>query len=988
MITDDTGSFRSPKKLADVIADCLRAAESGIPVDRAALFARHPDLAEHLQAFFDCSGSQYGTGTVHPGRDFGEESTHAQAGNANADPSATKLFAADQTARVGATAAAGRRFGDYELIEEIAQGGMGVVWKARQVTLNRIVALKMILTGRLAGQEEVRRFYIEAEAAAHLDHPGIVPIYEVGQHAGQHFYSMGFIEGQSLAEKLARGPLPPREAAELVKEVAEAISYAHQRGVIHRDLKPGNILVDQEGQPRVTDFGLAKHDSAINDPASSARDRPLTLTGQILGTPSYMPPEQAAAKTNVGPPADVYSLGAVLYALLTGRPPFQSASVVDTLMAVIQEVPIAPRKLNSSLPLDLSTICLKCLEKDIHHRYASARELADELQRYLNGEPILARPITRAERAARWIARHPMAAGASGFGLLAVVLLAWIASAQMRAVREESDRRRAESLVDAALTAPSDAVPYAVENLRPLSRQALPILRERFGDESQPKYQRLHAALALAALEEVDEAFFVDAIVDSPPAESRSILTALARNRETVVPRLAARAAQETKPEAKARLALSLLELGDASVSRELVRMSPDPAIRTALIHQAAPTWAVNATRLLEETADSALRYSLCLGVGLSPDERFSADEKKELGEVLAKLYQEAPDGATHSAADWTLRQWQIDLPQLPRGKLAEKSANRDWFVNAQGMTLVQIPAGTFMMGVAATVVQTPAGTSVVDVGGTRWSSMVSIAGPGGMVTARGGTGPRVGVTLTRSFWLANREVTVAQFEAFRQDAEYFEAHPTERLGDRFGGHDETTGKADDSPMQNVSWVDAALYCNWLSRQEGLTPCYERRLVPEHLDADQNGSAADVVEWILNRESSGYRLPTEAEWEYACRAGADTEFCFGDDESLLGNYAVYVVNSEGSTQPVGSKLPNARGLFDMHGNVDEWCQDWYAEKFPGGDDPLVTERALMRAFRGGNLSCTFESCQSAMRTGTVPESRARVLGFRVALMAP
>ena len=227
-----------------------------------------------------------------------------------------------------------RSFGDYELIRELARGGMGVVFQARQVSLNRIVALKMILSGQLALEAEVRRFYVEAEAAASLDHPGIVPIFEVGQHEGQHYFSMGFVEGQSLAQKVVNGPLPIREAAALVQQIAQAVHYAHEQGVIHRDLKPANVLLDAQGRPRVTDFGLAKKVQSDNG---------LTANGQIMGTPSYMPPEQAAGQHDrVGPPADVYALGATLYCLVTGRPPFQSSSAVDTLLQVLEQQPVPP----------------------------------------------------------------------------------------------------------------------------------------------------------------------------------------------------------------------------------------------------------------------------------------------------------------------------------------------------------------------------------------------------------------------------------------------------------------------------------------------------------------------------------------------------------------------------------------------------------------------------------------------------------------------
>jgi len=273
----------------------------------------------------------------------------------------------------------------------------------------------MILSGQLASQDDVQRFYIEAEAAASLEHPGIVPIYEIGEHEGQHFFSMGFIDGAGLDVQVKDGPMAPREAAAITQQVCEAIAYAHSQNVIHRDLKPANVLIDGTGQAKVTDFGLAKKTDA---------DSGLTGTGQILGTPGYMPPEQASGETDtIGPAADIYSLGAILYALLTGRPPFQSANVMDTLVAVLEQEPVTPRQLNPALDQDLETICLKCLEKDAGRRYATTDELVAELGRYLNGEPIHARPIGKLERGWRWCKRKPALAGLGGLAVLLLLTL-------------------------------------------------------------------------------------------------------------------------------------------------------------------------------------------------------------------------------------------------------------------------------------------------------------------------------------------------------------------------------------------------------------------------------------------------------------------------------------------------------------------------------------------------------------------------------------
>jgi WD40 repeat protein len=328
------------------------------------------------------------------------------------------------------------RIGEYEILSTIGRGGMGVVFKARHVRLGRVVALKMLSGGLLARPEDVHRFEIEAAAAAQLQHPNIVALYEVGTYEDQPFFSMEFVHGSSLAGRVLFGPLPGRLAASYLERVARAVHYAHSRGIIHRDLKPANILLDEADEPKITDFGLAK---------LTAGDSGQTRTGTVMGTPSYMAPEQANARKDIGPACDIYSLGAILYELITGRPPFQGESALETLRRVAEDEPVAPRLLNPHVDRDLETICLKCLEKEPGRRYATAAALADDLRHYLGGEPITARRLGVAGRTVKWVQRQPATAALLFVTVAALVGFAgfeWHNADQEHRLRQEAEHLR------------------------------------------------------------------------------------------------------------------------------------------------------------------------------------------------------------------------------------------------------------------------------------------------------------------------------------------------------------------------------------------------------------------------------------------------------------------------------------------------------------------------------------------------------------------
>ena len=407
----------------------LAQLHSGAAPDRDELLREHPELASAL----DC----------------------LDALELLAPPSGDVLAAdADTDNSAEAMGHLPRDFGPYELIREIGRGGMGVVYEARQKGLDRSVAVKMILAGRLASPEIVRRFQTEAKAAARLRHSNIVHIHEVGRIDGQDFFAMEYIDGDSLEKLVASGPVDSRLAVRLMAAVARAVEHLHRQGVLHRDLKPSNILLDAEGQPLVTDFGLAKVFSS---------DSEATATGVIAGTPSYMAPEQASGRrAAVGSASDVYSLGAILYELLTGSPPFRAETALDTLMEVLSGDPPAPRSLNPRIPRGLELICLKCLAKEPTARYGSAGALADDLDRFARGEVLEVRPPTLAQQFWSWTRRQP--ALASRLGGLGIFYCVELVNYQIGVV--DSDFHKAISLVVVLWAAVSVVCQQLLENRR------------------------------------------------------------------------------------------------------------------------------------------------------------------------------------------------------------------------------------------------------------------------------------------------------------------------------------------------------------------------------------------------------------------------------------------------------------------------------------------------------------------------------------------
>jgi formylglycine-generating enzyme required for sulfatase activity/predicted Ser/Thr protein kinase len=993
----------------------------------------------------------------------------------------------------------------YEVHERIGKGGMGVVYKARQVTLDRLVALKMILHGEHADSEERERFKNEAQAVARLQHPNIVQVYDVGESQGLPYFSMEFCPGGSLAEKLKGTPWEPLRAAGLVEALANAMHFAHQHDIVHRDLKPANVLLGEDGTPKVTDFGLARR----------VGQHGQTRTGAVMGTPSYMAPEQAAGKgKEAGPAADVYALGTILYELLTGRPPFRAATDMDTLMAVVCDEPLAVRRLQPRIDRDLETICHKCLAKDPQRRYTSAAALAEDLRRFVAGEAILASPAGHLERAVKWVRRRP--AIAALLATVAVVTAAGVVGFSVeyrQAIRRlnesrEAQRQRVLAQVNQLRTAAPAAVPGILADLETERAEVLPRLRElweqddgaaergrrmrvglallpvdpeavkgplvawmlqtddpremllarnrlqpyaaefnadlwkRVAEKSASADERFRALVALAAFDpdgagwKTHSRTAAEGLVGANPlflgiwtqalepvraqlvgplsevfrgrnlperrrvaanvlatyvAEDAKTLAELAadadteqwavlrpllgpyREDEEVIRLLKGVLASEAGPEPEraaqawrqANAAAVLLWLGHTDDVWRLWQHTATPDVRSYLV-QRLGTHGIDAAvllRRLEEEKDVTARRALILGLGEYTAEQLPDQERARLVPQLLAWYRDDPDAGIHGAIDWLLRHGKegpvprkLDwgqaeaLQRIDRERENKPPQQRRWYVNGQGQTMVLTGGRVdFLMGSPTD----EAGRDEDEVQHRR--------------------------RFDRRYAVAAKAVTVAQFQCFLQANPQVKHSYTKRYSPQ-----------PDCPIVSVTWYEAAQYCRWLSEEEGVPQdqmCYPP--VAEIEKSKDGRTPLRLPPDYLSR--TGYRLPTEAEWEFACRSGAVTAYSYGNAAELLDRYGWNLQNAADRTWPVGQKRPNDLGLFDMHGNVWEWCQesadDYDAAGMEDKEDLREITDQTSRALRGGAFNDPPRESRAAFRNLNRPSSRLVTFGLRPARTA-
>jgi tetratricopeptide (TPR) repeat protein len=652
-------------RLDDVVADYLEAVQAGRAPDRESILAEYPDLAAELEAFF---------------------ADHDKLSRL-ADP----LRAIAQAAQIGleipplaggSDGPRSREFGGYELLGELGHGGMGTVYRARQKGLNRIVALKRIITGPWATEAELQRFRQEAEAAALLDHPNIVPIYEVGEYQGHRYFTMKLIEGGSLAEHLARYRDDPQAAARLLVAVAQAVHHAHQRGLLHRDLKPSNILLDTQGRPHVTDFGLARWIGTGGE---------LTLSGAIIGSPPYMAPEQATGrKGSITTATDIYGLGALLYAVLTGRPPFRGDTMLETLDRVRDQAPVPPSALNPRVDRNLGTICLKCLEKSPERRYGSAEDLAGDLERWLRGEPIAARAAGWAEHTSRWCRRNPfVAALIATVGVLLVGTVAALtaglvvvsrekASTRAALVQARIQRRRAELNLLAALDEMNTAL-LTTDGDNPARRAGLTQRQHLLSEQALRFYRGLIARLdadPAASLEEGDIYVYMANVF----RQRRERAEAVATYEKAIACYRARVEADPTDWEGWANLGQGYNFLGGVFWEFGRPAEAAGPFREAERAYRAAVQLAPGIPR--------ALNY-LAWFLAVCPDQRFRrpVEAVAFAGRAVELAPQTGPIWNTLGAAHYRAGRWEECLAALDRSiKLRGGGDGFDWFFKAMAL--------------------------------------------------------------------------------------------------------------------------------------------------------------------------------------------------------------------------------------------------------------------------------------------------------------
>jgi len=897
---------------------------------------RFPQLSDRIERVFE----------IHDG--LKDQTSHWDCDSPSADESTQQSLS-------------GQRVGNLHIGRELGRGGVAVVYETRDRKLGRRLALKTLqreiavkpCSSRSednASQLANARYRIGQEAAimAALSHPGIPAVYDTGElQNGAPFFSMRLIEGQTL-EQLLNDGLEQSRALQIFEGVASILASAHESNVIHRDLKPANIMVGRYGEVQIVDWGMAKRlhhaespaeistlwqpsrfeNAYFQDSTSVSTQQGGTISGQILGTLAYMPPEQANGdNASHNCRTDVFAIGGILCRIITGRPPYRASNAFSLWMqaqnAELAEALTALKDCKADQ--QLVQLARDCLAESPVERPADALVVAKRMREFSESQSqrIQQAEIERAaanSRVGMEVARRRLAvtlAAAAIFILVSAVTGAVVFSLQQR----NADISQARILLGSLDHAPPLAVPYVIDSLRPLRRYVLADLTRKMSASDDSKI-RVRAAFALADFGGADVELIIAGIADADPADCQNFVTAL---RTFKIPgrrslrRAAAKADKSVELRVRSRIGVLLMHLGDHSVVDSICLHDGDPANRSTLIHEVG-TWhgdlsalAASIQRSTNEPVCSAITLGVATGI-----EKIGGRDRSTWRALLESAYTRSRTAEARNSAEFALQKWEMKIPEP-----AMPSFDANWTVNSQGMCLVTIPPGEF----------------------DRPISM--------------DPEPKIQrVEVSRPFRISSQEVSVAQYSKF--------ASATSRSAGIDSNSDPLR-----HPATGITFENAVRFCNWLSAGENLKCVYIK---------SRNG-------WV-RQTGSGYRLPTEAEWEWACRAGSNRRYSFGDQTALL---PVFSVCGAISTKPCATKCPNRSGLFDMHGNAWEWCDDYWAETridVQSITDPRGPVSATGRILKGGSFRSRTPRLKASYWAMGNEQMSIDDVGFRIAQDLP
>ncbi len=779
---------------------------------------------------------------------------------------------------------------EFEILDLAGQGGAGVVFHVHDQRLERNVAVKILHRRK---DSEFNEACLKRESiAAIIQSDYVVRVYEVApRDSSLRYLVMEWIKGLSLRKWLQEfGSLPYRDAARFVNQVAMGVQAAHQLGLVHGDIKPANILLDpiyvdatpaqaKAFRAKVTDFGLAR--SAQQETGDEKR---------FEGTPAYSDPQRLLENQPSTFESDVWSLGATLYHCLVGSPPYQGSSIQIIRNMQLSD-PTAPRQFDAAIPKDLESICIKALSRQPESRYRNAGEMSDDLERYLAGQPVLARPVGPLHRLSRWGQRNPIVAilAIVTTTLFTIVLCgSLIATWQLKRQNSEILRQTQVATLarlEQSVSGDAAGLSMLLNSREFFGQQEKDFLKQMVvAEQNRLSQTQINAAVLLAITGQPHCELLVKAILQgvASPAQCQNLIEALSNSPTDSIAEIRRTVDSTVDPAMKARLAIVAAGLDDFSLINDLCKPAPNPSERTAIVH-GLPNFHPSTSillKLIEQEQSHDVCSAICSGLSLIDAREFAEDDLDALGQRLNILQSTTEAGATYSAARLALRNWN----KIPVARIDKPIHGQRIKTTAGGIALVMIPPGTTRVG--------------------RLDPFV----------LNDDNAPHR-VEITKPFFLATTEVTVEQFGLFLASVDRTR-EPIPHAADTISP-DPIVSPTQAHPMQKVSWRDAALFCNWLSQLEGLQPRYR---FDSRLD-DDNPETDEAIS--IDVSANGYRLPTDAQWEHACRAGTTTDYFFGDDSKLLPFYGAFSNARKSSSTPVAELLPNPYGLVGMNGNVWE-----------------------------------------------------------------